>query len=132
MNIEPEFLILEDVLDIHARQLARFGGAAGIRDRGLLESAVAAPQAAFGGEWLHTDLFEMAAAYAFHIAENQPFVDGNKRTGLLCAIVFLDINGISIAFPDPRLHQAMIDIANKKLTKKDFGILLRDIFLRKQ
>lgn len=131
MNIEPEFLTLEDMLDIHARQLAGYGGAGGIRDRGLLESAVAAPQAAFGGEWLHADLFEMAAAYAFHIAENQPFVDGNKRTGLLSAVVFLDINGISIVFPDPRLYQAMLDIAEKKLDKKAFGKLLRDTFLRK-
>jgi death on curing protein len=69
----------------------------------------------------------MAAAYAFHIAENQPFIDGNKRTGLLCAIVFLDINGISIDYPDERLYRAMIDIAEKKLDKKSFGLLLRDI-----
>lgn len=131
MNIEPEFLTIDDVLEIHARQIARFGGAGGIRDHGLLESAISAPQAAFGGEWLHADLFEMAAAYAFHIAENQPFIDGNKRTGLLSAVVFLDINAISIAFPDPRLYQAMLDIAEKKLDKKAFGKLLRDIFLRK-
>ena len=132
MNIEPEFLTIEDVLEIHARQITRYGGASGIRDRNLLESAVAAPQAAFGGEWLHTDLFEMAAAYAFHIAENQPFVDGNKRTGLLCSVVFLNINGITIDYPDPRLYQAMIDIAEKKLNKKAFGKLLRDIFQRKK
>ena len=78
--MDPEFLVIDDVLDIHERQLAQFGGGGGIRDRGLLESAVAAPQASFGGEWLHSDIFEMAAAYAFHIAENQPFIDGNKGT----------------------------------------------------
>ena len=130
MNIEPEFLTIEDVLEIHEGQLTLFGCAAGVRDRRLLESAIAVPQAAFGGEWLHADLFEMAAAYAFHIAENQPFIDGNKRTGLLCAVVFLDINGISIDYPDQRLHQAKIDIAEKKLDKKNFGKLLRDIFLK--
>ncbi len=132
MNIDPEFLALEDVLAIHEQQIARFGGMNGIRESGLLESAIAVPQAAFGGEWLHDGLFEMAAAYAFHIAENQPFIDGNKRTGLLAAIIFLDINGISIDFPDDRLYQAMIDISGKKLDKKSFGALLRDIFLEKQ
>ena len=130
MNMEPEFLTLEDVLDIHERQLERFGGSGGIRDRGLLESAVAMPQSAFGGEWLHADLFEMAAAYAFHIAENQPFIDGNKRAGLLCAVVFLDINGISLDYPGERLYQAMIDIANKKSDKKSFAALLKELFLQ--
>jgi len=130
MTPEPEFLTLEDVLDIHARQISRFGGAEGIRDRGLLESAVAAPQASFGGQLLHSDLFEIAAAYAFHIAENQPFIDGNKRTGLLSAIVFLDINGVSINYPDPRLYNAMIDIAEKKLDKRGLANLFREIFLQ--
>jgi len=73
----------------------------------------------------------MAAAYAFHIAENQPFIDGNKRTGLLCAVVFLDINGMTIDFPDDRLYQAMIDIAEKRFDKKSFGGLLQDILLNK-
>jgi death-on-curing protein len=90
---DPDFLTVEDVLDLHAQQMARFGGAPGLRDPGLLESAVAMPMASLGGAWAHADLHAMAAAYAFHIAQNQPFVDGNKRTGLLAAIVFLDING---------------------------------------
>lgn len=75
--IEPTFLALDEVLRIHEEQLGAFGGIHGIRDRSLLESPVMTPQASFGGEYLHTDLFEMAAAYAFHIAENQPFLDGN-------------------------------------------------------
>ena len=130
MTPEPEFLTLEDVLDIHARQLVKFGGADGIRDKGLLESAVGAPQASFGGQLLHSDIFEIAAAYAFHIAENQPFIDGNKRTGLLSAVVFLDINGIAIDYPDPRLYTAMIDIAEKKLDKRGLANLFREIFLQ--
>jgi death on curing protein len=80
---------------IHEGQLAKYGGAAGIRDLGLLESAVATPKATFGGAFVHEDLFAMAAAYAFHIGENQPFVDGNKRTGVLAAVVFLDSTGTS-------------------------------------
>ena len=89
MNPEPEFLTVEDVLQIHDEQLSAYGGATGIRDQGLLESAVAMPQASFGGAYLHEDLPHMAAAYAFHIAQNQPFLDGNKRTGLVAALVFL-------------------------------------------
>ena len=87
---EPVFLGLEDVLVIHDEQLAKYGGAPGLRQWDLLQSAVAMPRASAGGEPVHRDLFEMAAAYAFHIAQNQPFADGNKRTGLLAAIVFLD------------------------------------------
>jgi death-on-curing protein len=90
----PDFLSVVEVLFLHEEQLARYGGGTGIRDIGLLESAVAQPQATFGSEYLHADLFQMAAAYAFHIAQNQPFVDGNKRTGLVAALVFLDLNGV--------------------------------------
>ncbi len=89
----PDFLTLDDVLAMHDDQLERFGGSAGIRDMGALESAIAMTTATFDGEFLHQDLFNMAAAYAFHIAENQPFVDGNKRTALNAALVILDING---------------------------------------
>jgi death on curing protein len=85
---EPDFLTLEDVLLIHEQQLERYGGSPGIRDRGLLESAVAQPQAGFGGKYVHESIFDMAAAYAFHIAENQPFVDGNKRAALASALCF--------------------------------------------
>lgn len=130
MNIE--FLTVEDVVGIHAMQISRFGGGAGIRDKGLLESAVAAPQASFGGDLLHSDIFQIAAAYAFHIAENQPFVDGNKRTGLLCAVVILDINGITIDYPDSRLYDAMIDIAVKKLDRPGLANLLREIFQQRK
>ena len=76
MSSDPLFLSVEDVIVLHDEQLVRFGGAAGIRDRGLLESAVGMPQTTFGGEYLNGDLFAMAAAYAFHIAQNQSFVDG--------------------------------------------------------
>ena len=88
--MEFRFLTLEDVLELHEMQLNSYGGATGIRDLGLLKSAVMTPQASFGSEYVHAGVFEMAAAYAFHVAENQPFVDGNKRTALACALVFLD------------------------------------------
>lgn len=82
---EPLFLEVDDVLEIHATQLDVYGGGAGLRDQGLLESAVAQPRASFGGDFAHEGLFAMAAAYLFHIVKNHPFVDGNKRTGLLSA-----------------------------------------------
>jgi death on curing protein len=78
---EPLFLSVADVLGLHDDQLRLFGGSAGVRDQGALESAVAMPEATFDDEFLHEDIFHIAAAYAFHIAENQPFVDGNKRAG---------------------------------------------------
>ena len=85
MSAEPDFLSVEDVIQIHDEQIAAYGGATGVRDQGLLESAVAVPRASFGEAYLHEDLAHMAAAYAFHIAQNQPSLDGNKRTGLVAA-----------------------------------------------
>ena len=122
---EPEFLNLDDVLLIHEEQIEAYGGIRGIRDQGLLESAVMMPQASFGGEYLHTDLFEMAAAYAFHIAENQPFLDGNKRTALVSALVFLDLNGYELHDPEMKFYEAMISIANKTMNKSDLATLFR-------
>ncbi len=114
-------------MSLHEEQLARYGGLTGIRDQGLLESAVAMPQMTFGSEYLHQNLFEMAAAYAFHIAENQPFLDGNKRTGLMAALVFLDINGYLVIDEEMRLYNAMIAIANKEIGKTELGELLSEL-----
>jgi death on curing protein len=124
---DPVFLELEDVLLLHEQQLARYGGGAGIRDLGLLESAVATPLATFGGEYLHAGLFEMAAAYAFHISQNQPFVDGNKRTGLVGALVFLELNGILVTDPAGELYDAMIGVAEHRFSKDYLAKLLRKL-----
>lgn len=125
--IEPIFLTVAEILEIHADQLGAYGGIHGIRDQSLLESAVMTPQASFGGEYLHQDIFEMAAAYAFHIAENQPFLDGNKRTALVAALVFLDFNGFVVLDPGRKLYAALIDIANKTMDKIDLADLLRSL-----
>jgi len=85
------------------------------------------PQSSFGGEFVHTDVFEMAAAYAFHIAENQPFVDGNKRTALAAALVFLDWHEIEIEDPHEKLYSAMINVATKSLDKKGFAELFKQL-----
>jgi death on curing protein len=127
---EPEFLTVEDVLQIHDEQLAAYGGAGGIRDQALLESAVATPQASFGETYLHEDLAHMAAAYAFHIAQNQPFLDGNKRTGLVAALVFLDLNGVTVLDAEEKLYDAMIAIAERRMDKDGLAELLRELAVR--
>jgi death-on-curing protein len=129
-GIEPDFLSVQEVLELHEDQLRLFGGSAGIRDRGALESAVAVPASSFDGELLHVDIFHMAAAYAFHIAENQPFLDGNKRTALNAALVFLDINGWLITDPDARLFDAMLAISSHSLDKSGLANLFRELALR--
>lgn len=122
-----EFLSVEDVLELHADQLAEFGGGSGIRDRGLLESAVAQPQATFGGELVHGDVFEVAAAYLFHIVSNHPFVDGNKRTGLLAALVFLDLNGHTMLGASEELYELTMAVAAGRATKSDAAATLRHV-----
>jgi death-on-curing protein len=121
------FLEVDDVLAFHAVQLARYGGLDGVRDPGLLASAVAMPQATFDGVFLHEDLFAMAGAYAFHLAENQPFVDGNKRTALMAALVFLDLDGARVTDPARRLHGAMIDLSARRMDKAGLAALLREL-----
>ena len=124
---DPEFLDLSDVLQIHDLQIAEYGGGQGIRDQGALESAVSQPAARFGGDFLHRDLQEMPAAYAFHIAQNQPFIDGNKRTGLAAALVFLELNGFGMDDPDGRLETAMLDLAVRRMDKIGLAGLLREL-----
>ena len=120
---EPKFLTLAEVLYLHDESLARFGGSAGVRDPGLVESAMGAAQNAF---WYGRDgLFEIASAYAFHIAESQAFVDGNKRTAAASAIMFLRKNGVRFPVDDGSVYAAMIDIAKKRLDKRGLAETLR-------
>lgn len=121
------FLTLAEVIDIHADQIDRYGGSHGIRDMNLLSSAVAMPAASFGGDYLHEEIYEMAAAYAFHIAQNHPFIDGNKRAALASALVFFEMNGISVTDPAGKLYIAMIAIASGKLGKTAVVNLLRNL-----
>jgi death-on-curing protein len=124
---EPDFLELEEVLELHERQIEAFGGTLGIRDQGLLESALATPRATFGGQFVHETLFSMAAAYAYHVAENQPFLDGNKRTGLGAALVFLRINRYRVVDPEETLYEAMIAIAEHRMDKEGLAEVLRKL-----
>lgn len=111
------FLDLDEVIEIHHDQLARYGGLSGIRDFGLLQSAITMPAMTYGGEYLHGDLFAMAAAYLFHIVCNHPFLDGNKRTGTVAALVFLALNGVAIE-ADETIFEALIrEVAEGKADK---------------
>jgi death-on-curing protein len=124
---EPEFLTVDDILGIHAHQIARFGGSAGVRDVGLLQSAVAQAEASFGGGYVHDDLFEMAAAYHFHLVCNHAFVDGNKRIGLAAALVFLDVNGVPIDTGTEALYDLTMAVARGELGKNDIAACLRSL-----
>jgi death on curing protein len=121
----PDFLGVEDVLYLHADQVDLYGGHHGIRDQGLLESAVAQPQAMFGGEFLHKDLFEMAAAYLFHLVQNHPFFDGNKRTGAVAALVFPDLNGIQIDAAEGSIYDLTISVATSQANKQQIAEFFR-------
>ena len=111
------FLGVDDVLFLHTNTIDVDGGSPGIRDHGLLDAAVAMPRQQFGGRYLHEDLSAMAAAYLFHIAQNHPFVDGNKRAAVLSALVFLKVNGVD-QLPDPQsLESTTRQVAAGSLAK---------------
>ena len=122
---QPRFLELDEVLEIHRDQISRYGGLAGIRDAALLNSAVAMPRSGAATVYFHTDLFEMAAAYLFHIVKNHPFVDGNKRVGAVAALVFLDLNGIEMAIRDDDLFDIVIGVAGGTTPKSAIAEFLR-------
>ena len=128
-------LDVEAVLAIHEEVLAAHGGLGGLRDRALLESAVAAPQASFGGKPLIRDPIEVAAAYLFYLCRNHPFVDGNKRTALAAALVFLDANGL-LPVPGAPARKVddweslVLDVANSKLDRDQASRKLQALLKR--
>ena len=119
----PVFLSREAVDLIHEASLQAFGGADGVRDENALESALAQPM--HEHFYRQADLFQIAAAYAFHLAENQPYLDGNKRTGLLSALNFLAQNGIVADRPVEEFYDAMIGIAERRLDKAGLAAVFR-------
>jgi death-on-curing protein len=123
--VSPIFLTVAEVLQIHRDQIGRYGGRIGVRDLKLLQSAVAAPQAGVREGYLHADLFEMASAYLFHIARNHPFVDGNKRTAAVTAIVFLALNAVALEAPPAAFEPLIVDVAAGKRTRPEIAQFLR-------
>jgi death-on-curing protein len=119
----PVFLSLREVDELHDRALVAYGGSSGIRHKGLLASAANQPQNDyFYGD---ADLCGIAAAYCFHIAEAQAYLDGNKRTAVAAALTFLAGNGVSIDFDSQELYVAMIAMAKKELGKQELSELFR-------
>ena len=116
---EPNFLTLDEVLRIHVRSLDEHGGSEGVRDPGLIESALASAKNVL--YYTNGDLFDVAAGYAFHLAESQAFIDGNKRTAVVAALVFLARNGVYARPATWELYTAMIDVAEKKKNKADLA-----------
>ncbi len=119
------FLSLAEALEIHQDQIGRYGGAPGTRDLNLLKSALAMPAATFGETFLHTDIYEMAAAYLFHLVQNHPFIDGNKRVGAMAAIIFLALNGVEFNAPPGVLYEFVISLARGEKNKAEVALFLR-------
>jgi len=124
---EPVFLTVAQVERLHEKSIQRFGGALGVRDRGLFEAAISQPQHTY--HYGNGDLFDVAAACAFHIAQAQACFDGNKRTAMAAALTFLNLNGVATDFDSHPLYEAMIEIAERRMDKLQLAVLLYDLCL---
>ena len=109
--------MLAEAIEIHDYQIEHFGGIDGLRSIDLLESAVGMPQSSFCGNYLHPTIPDMAAAYLFHLVENHPFVDGNKRTGAMAALVFLELNSYEFNASEEELIGGVLQVASGNMPK---------------
>lgn len=123
-----DFLNLEDVIEIHLDQITRYGGASGIRDESALTSAIEQPRATYQDVHLHDSIWLMGAAYIFHICQNHPFLDGNKRTALASGLVFLEMNAIEIRDPAGTLYELVIGVASGKSSKQRIAEVLELLY----
>jgi death on curing protein len=120
----PRFISKAAIFEIHRRQIRAFGGTDGIRDEGLLASALAQPEATFGGEFLHPSLEAQAAAYLFHLAMNHPFLDGNKRTAFAAMATFLKINGYRLNLSEDEAYDLVLQVVEGKINKDSLATFL--------
>jgi death-on-curing protein len=123
--VRRRFLSLDEVLALHADQIERYGGRPGVRDAGLLQSALGMPSATFEGRFLHDSLHEMAAAYLFHLVQNHPFVDGNKRVGLMALLIFLGLNAHWLEADPDDLERLVLGVASGRITKPEVAVFVR-------
>jgi death-on-curing protein len=121
---EPQWLLRETVLALQERLLAEFGGLSGVRDAGLLDSALARPQQLFASD--KPSLFDLAAAYAFGLVRNLPFLDGNKRIGFASAILFLELNGLRVSAPEAEATLKTLALAARALNEAAYATWLRE------
>lgn len=119
------FLLFAELLEIHQNQILLYGGTKGIRDGNLLRSALGAPSATYDGQYLHTDIYEMAASYLFHLVKNHPFIDGNKRVGVVATSTFLFLNGYNFSPPDKDLLETVLLLAQGKISKAEIAVFIR-------
>lgn len=113
------------VATIHSDLLQRYGGRPGLRDPGLLDSALAQPKITVGGKFVHKTLFDKAAAYGFHVCKNHPFVDGNKRVAFVLMDIFLQKNGWEVTSNEEEAYSMMISLASGKLSKAQLSKWLK-------
>lgn len=123
--MEPKFLTIHEILEIHKDQISRYGGDTGIRDIDLLKSAIGMPSATFNGQYLHVSIYEMAAAYLFHLVQNHPFVDGNKRVGAVSALIFLILNDYDFEAPEDDFSEMVLRVAKGELDKAGISMFIR-------
>lgn len=121
------YLTVDEVLKVHERLIEDHGGMKGIRDLGLLTSAIEMPKSAFGGEDLHPTVFDKAAAYLFHIAKNHPFIDGNKRSASFTSLLFLRINGIRLLLDQSQYELLVIGVAEGLISKTQVASYYKSI-----
>lgn len=124
--MSPLFLTLDEVLSLHAEQIRLFGGSAGIRDVGLLQSAIGSVEATFGGAFLHETIFSMAAGYLCGICRNHPFIDGNKRTGVAAALTFLELNGVEVDADEDAFYDLIIGVIEGRVSKASVTVFLEE------
>jgi death on curing protein len=124
--MDPELLTLDEVLAIHESQIRKYGGSGGVRDLGLLQSAIGNVEATFAGRFLNESLSEMGAAYLYSICRNHPFLDGNKRTALACALVFLAFNGLALQCGEDELYELVIGIAESRVSKAAVAVFFEE------
>ncbi|MCC5634606.1 type II toxin-antitoxin system death-on-curing family toxin [Nostoc sp. CHAB 5844] len=122
----PQFIEKQDVLSIHSKQIRLYGGSLGIRDEGLLDSAIYQPQATFGGELLHPTIVEQAAAYLFHITNNHAFVDGNKRTAFDVMVTFLNMNDYELNMSPEQAYELTMPVAENTVSKEELIEILKN------
>lgn len=120
------FLDFDRIVQLNRLAVKTFGGSDGVRDRGLIESAIYQPQASFGEQYLHETIYQMAAAYYYHISESQGFADGNKRTGFLALFAFLKLNACDLTLPDDYLWPILLEVASGSKSKGELADFLTE------
>jgi death-on-curing protein len=121
------FLSEEIVLAMHDDLIRLYGGVYGVRDEAMLDSAIQVPGATFDGEFLHPTIFHMAAAYGFHLCQNHPFLDGNKRAAGMAMFTFLKLNGLNPTATEIDYYQTMMAVASGQMGKEDLASWLETV-----